>query len=356
MTAQWTMLSYTKTYSYTGAAQTLEIPYSGYYKVELWGASGGWDHYTHILGNPAITGTARTGVNWDKMFGYGGYTAGDINLAKTDSVYVYVGELGKQGVGACNTNSGAAWNGGGIGMPARDCPNSGGGGGGGGATDIRLTNGAWNNATSLRSRIMVAGAGGGGPTLDANVVGSGSGGGLSGVGDVLHGWGMVQSSYGCGTMTNKSSGTQTTGGGFGQGQNGIQNNANGTAGGAGGGSGYWGGYNTAVSTTTVACQDSGAGGGSSYISGHTGAVAIQSASTNAAKTGCTQGTTDNSCSIHYSGKKFINTVMIDGEGKAWTNTRGSYQAMPNPTGGNYAQGAGHTGAGYARVTWLGDTI
>jgi len=44
--ANWGMISYTKTYSYTGAAQKIEIPYDGYYKVELWGASGNWDAYS----------------------------------------------------------------------------------------------------------------------------------------------------------------------------------------------------------------------------------------------------------------------------------------------------------------------
>ena len=334
MTAQWSLVNYVKTFSYTGSAQTWTVPYTGNYKIELWGASGNWDAYSKAHQYPDFT----------KMFGYGGYTAGTIDLSKTENLYVYVGQQGPKGTEACNTTTGIAWNGGGQGVSARDC--SGGGSAGGGATDIRTTSGAWNNASSLRSRIMVAGAGGGGPTLDIDEIGSGSGGGLSGVGDVLRGWSST-----CRSFTNNSSGTQTSGYAFGYGQDGIR--ASGTAGGAGGGGGYWGGLNTAASTTNASCQDSGAGGGSSYISGHTGAVAIQSASSSAAKSGCSQGTTNNSCSIHYSGKKFTNTTMIDGEGKQWTNTRGGYKVMPNPSGGSYSSGAGHTGNGYAKITWLG---
>ena len=42
--------------------------------------------------------------------------------------------------------------------------------------------------------------------------------------------------------------------------------------------------------------------------------------------------------------------MIDGQGYKWTNTKGSRQQIPNPTGGNYASGVGHSGNGYAKIT------
>ena len=43
--------------------------------------------------------------------------------------------------------------------------------------------------------------------------------------------------------------------------------------------------------------------------------------------------------------------MIDGGGCEWTtNTRGSQSAMPNPAGGNYTSGIGHSGHGYAKIT------
>ncbi len=43
--------------------------------------------------------------------------------------------------------------------------------------------------------------------------------------------------------------------------------------------------------------------------------------------------------------------MIDGAGYAWTNTKGSLEQMPNPNGGYYDNGVGHSGDGAARITW-----
>ena len=43
--------------------------------------------------------------------------------------------------------------------------------------------------------------------------------------------------------------------------------------------------------------------------------------------------------------------MIDGAGYSWTNEIGSQEAMPNPLGGYYALGVGHSGNGYVRITF-----
>ena len=118
----------------------------------------------------------------------------------------------------------------------------------------------------------------------------------------------------------------------------IQSNTSGWGGGGGGG--YYGGSNGHGTTGS---------GGSSYISGHTGAVAIISESDTTAKSGCTTGTSDNSCSIHYSGKMFTNTIMIDGQGYNWTNEKGEQVQMPSPSGVVYATGEGHSGNGYAKI-------
>ena len=48
--------------------------------------------------------------------------------------------------------------------------------------------------------------------------------------------------------------------------------------------------------------------------------------------------------------------MVDGQGYAWTNTKGSLQQMPNPAGGYYNLGAGHSGNGFARITYIGASI
>lgn len=180
---------------------------------------------------------------------------------------------------------------------------------GGGATDVRLVGDVpWNNSGSLNTRIMVAGGGGG--CYPFNYWSCQIAGGLI-----------------AGVSAYSGPATQISGAGFG------------TATSSGGG-GYYGGI-------------SGGAGGSSYISGHTGCVAITSASSSTPKTGCTTGTTDNSCSIHYSGKVFTNTIMIDGNGYGWTNIQNSYQLMPNPAGGTYSMGVGNSGNGYAKITYIG---
>lgn len=92
-------------------------------------------------------------------------------------------------------------------------------------------------------------------------------------------------------------------------------------------------------------------GGSSYISGHTGCVAISSENSLDAKNGDTTGTTNNESSIHYSNFKFSQTKMIDGEGYKWTNIRASTETMPKPD--DSGTEIGHTGNGYAKITFLG---
>jgi len=183
-------------FSYTGAAQTFVPGVSGYYKVELWGAQ-----------NVAL----------------GGYTSGIIYLDPSQTLYVYVGERSTV-VASTSFNGGTA---------------TGGGTPGGGATDIRLVSGAWNDLTSLRSRIMVAGGGGAGQSL-------GSGGGMVGL---------------KGTIA--TGGTQIAGGTqestYGNGSFGVG------GGGCGGGGGYYGGGG-------ATCANGG-GGGSSFISGYAGVYA-----------------------------------------------------------------------------------
>ena len=235
------------------------------------------------------------------------------------------------------------------------------GGSGGGSTDIRTTSGAYDNAASLRSRIAVAAGGGGagiyGNTGNTGCIALGSNKGLSGAhAGGLSGYnGPYYQVYnnGSGGMYS-TGGTQVSGGtsvytgnyadaGFGYG--GISE--------TGGGSGWYGGGGNRH------CFPGGSGG-SSYISGHTGSVAVTSTSSSSPKSGCTTGTTNNACSISpYTnpttnvGYIFTSTVMIDGAGYKWTNTKGALQAMPNPSGGNYASGVGHSGNGYARITYLG---
>ena len=187
---------------------------------------------------------------------------------------------------------------------------------------------------------MVA-AGGGAVTNNDSGALAGNAGGLVGYDGVAHSY--VGSTY-IGTGASQSSGgkigssaTSGTNGTFGIGGTGGVGPGDPNHTGCGGGGGYYGGGASA--------WHAGSGGGSSYISGHNGCDAISSNSTEGSITHSGQ-------SVHYSGKVFTNTVMIDGAGYAWTNTKGSLQQMPNPSGGYYASGVGHSGNGYARITYL----
>ena len=257
--------------------------------MECWGAQGG--DMGEVLG------------------GKGGYAAGIILLNSTLILYVYVGQQGY--ITAGGTISGGGWNGGGNGSAT----GWGGAGrtGGGGSTDIRISLGSWNDWTSLKSRIMVAGAGGGAGASEE----PGAAGGLNGFAGTVWdaGRGGTQTSGGAGA--NGSFGTSSPGG-FGYG--GI-----GSSYACGGGSGYYGGGGGARDKL-----DGCGGGGSSFISGHTGCNAISSSSTslNIIHTGQPN---------HYSGYVFTNTVMKAGN-----------ESMPSPTGGTET---GHIGNGYCKITW-----
>ena len=317
-------IGYAWNFDYTGNYQEFNVPCDGNYKVELWGAQGG-----STAGNAA-------------------YTAGDIELLANKTLYVYVGLHG------LNTNNSVAFNGGGASTSSGNYATY----NGGGATDIRYftstpsaANLAWNINLGLNSRIMVA-AGGGGSSHGGN---GGYGGGLKGYNGLADagysganaaGYGATQVSAG-GAGAFNWSGSGPTAGKFGTGGNGNSQY------GGGGGGGYYGGGGSGVS----ALSNGGGGGGSSYISGHTGCLAIAQGSTNnprTLKTGCTSSSTSVECSTHYSGLYFTNTIMIDGSGYSWTNVKGSLKQMPNPNGGYYASGTGHTGNGYARITYLGE--
>ena len=295
---------------------TYTMAYAGTYKIELWGAQGG-------------------GTNGGK----GAYTAGSTNFDTNEVLKIYVG-------GSGNSSGAGGYNGGGnAGVLA--VKND----GGGGSTDVRY------DGTTINSRIMVAGGGGGANANGSNAKGvgktGGAAGGLSGyagtsVVDKMSGSGGTQISGGAKGKTARVPGTD--GSFYNGGVGGTSSDTPTVSGGGGGGGGYYGGGSGEACLGN--CGGSG-GGGSSYISGHTGCVAITSASSATPKTGCTTGTSDNSCSIHYSGKLFTNTVMIDGSGHTWTNSKGSLQQMPSLSG-SYASGTGNSGNGAARITLTGN--
>ena len=272
--------------------------------MECWGAQGG--------------NSANNGSTYQNSTGLGAYTCGIISLSNETTLYLYVGEKGGNAVS--NAHSKGGYNGGGSG--AWDEGDDDTGGGGGGATDIRLTNGDWDNFNSLKSRIMVA-AGAGGKCWREGTVGYG--GGLKG-GDVLDENGNVFCSGA--TQTSKI---------FGKGENTAGKAKDSEyywAGLGGGGGGYYGGnasWNAKVSSNNNSFVAYASGsGGSSFISGHTGCNAISESSTSSNIIHTDQPN-------HYSGKVFTNTVMKAGN-----------ESMPSPTGGTET---GHSGNGYCKITW-----
>ncbi len=268
--AQWVeIVTQEWNYSYTGAYATFPVPYTGEYKIELWGAQG------------------------KNSGGKGAYVYGEISLVEDDLLYVYVGGQSK-------------WNGGGSsGNSSRY---------GGDASDIRLVQG------NLYSRIMVAGGGGG-----KGASNGGNGGLLNGSTGATHDASSTHCEEG-NTILVVSGGiggkqVAQTGSSFGQGAAGCQ--AGISYSGAGGG-GYWGGGTGSCTIRQGECHEDtsidatatswpGAGGGSSYISGVTGYVAVSANGSTTPRndsnnTQCTQtsAASDNTCSIHYSGKTFSN--------------------------------------------------
>jgi len=302
--------------------QEFKVPCSGEYKIELWGAGGNKTRHNNII-NP----------------GNGGYVSGKISFKMNKKYYVYIGD-------SDTVSQSFKYNGGGGG----EAP-------GGGATDIRITNGNWNDFASLKSRIMVA-AGGGGGFFEPNTSNHkpGHGGGLVGY--------DADADY---TETYKSpllekgysghGGTQTHGGisditSVSAGYHPNYNNkqiiqASFGAGGyldmsSGGGGGYYGGGHGIHPNSTW----SGGGGGSSFISGHEGCDAIseQSTSGNVIHTGQ---------SIHYSGLYFTDTVMIDGAGYKWTDHKlEDLGVVGMPTHFGIGTMTGNEGDGFAKITLL----
>ena len=246
---------------YTGNYQEFTVKNSGYYKIELWGAQGG-------------SGSFASG-------GKGGYSSGYIYLNENETLYFYVGNQPK-------ALSQGGYNGGGAGGNNSSYPSY----GGGGATDVRLVKGAWDDAASLNSRIMVAGGGGGSYNYSSSFKANGSAGG-----------GLIAQN-GIATKNSVATGGTQTAGGIGNNNNTTYSALFGKGGGVtgslrtGGGGGYYGGGGTYNIGTSA---ESGAGG-SSFISGYAGVNAITSENDR----------THTNDTLHYSGKYFVRGTMNSG--------------------------------------------
>lgn len=199
-------------YDYTGAMQTVILP-KGIYKLECWGAQGGY----------------RSG---DTYGGYGGYSVGTLTLEADTQLFIYSGGSGNTG----GTSGG--FNGGG----SRSTYN-----GGGGGSDIRI------GQDSLYARVIVAGGGG---SCGASSKTGGYGGGKI-AGAATDGYG---SGGGAGAQTSGGGGGSGNSGIFGVGGKGLYRSSG--YGGAGGGGWYGGGGCYPDSSDD---DDMGGGGGSGYV-------------------------------------------------------------------------------------------
>ncbi|MBO4601123.1 MAG: prepilin-type N-terminal cleavage/methylation domain-containing protein [Bacilli bacterium] len=216
--------------SSTGEQQIYEVPKTGVYLLEVWGAQGA--------------------SKYDGDGGYGAYAAGEISLTEGQRLMINIGGQGDGLTGGYNGggNGGATSNNTVIGY------------GGGGATSIALSSGVLSSFSTNQTNLLIAAAGGGG---GGNTNGSkgGSGGGITGVSGIstesstaYYGIGATQTAGGTTASLSGNVGT------FGKGANyyATTDSSNNPLGGAGGGGGLYGGGGSSKTSA-------GAGGGSSYI-------------------------------------------------------------------------------------------
>lgn len=211
-------------YPYTGAAVETNLP-AGRYKLEVWGAQGGY----------------RSSASYG---GKGGYAVGTLALAQPTKIHTRVGGSGNTGKTAGGFNGGGK----------RGTYN-----GGGGATDIRI------GTDGLLARVIVGpGGGSDGASNKQGMYGGGENGGSSTQSYGTGGYGGTQTGVsGAWQTTAQSDSTTTQAGayaGFGFGGNGITRSSG--YGGAGG-AGWYGGSGSYPDSSGD--DDRGGGGGSAYV-------------------------------------------------------------------------------------------
>ena len=224
---------------YCGSLQTVTIPWSGNFKLEVWGAQGCTLHAP----------IPRDSGGTDYVGGYGAYSVGMVNLEENTKLYVMVGQQGTGGLMDGSVYS-AYPNGGGASGTNPDVHT----GAGGGSTHIALVDSYPKDMASNYSTALLIMAGGGGSGTysfdgDSWRGHGGAGGGVNGYdGTCLHG-GFTGGGGASQTAGGISGGATTSaGGGFGRGGGGGSH--------AGGGGGFYGGGGA---------WGSAGGGGSGYI-------------------------------------------------------------------------------------------
>lgn len=271
----------------TGASQQVTL-ISGLYKFECWGAEGGRGLQDGV---PNAQG------------GRGAYVSGILEVVDRLTLFLFIGKAGANGNPQNFTTAVGGWNGGGYG--GTDLRDNDASGAGGGATDIRITNGAFDNEKSLYSRIMVA-AGGSGSAYYAP---GAPGGGINGYNSTAR------------NVFGLSNTSQTYGYKLGIGEDGKSHLYTPSS---GAGGGYYGGLSPEgnQSNLYVAVASS----GSSYISGYKGCNSVNDKGKHTGK------------SEHYSGYIFRSAKMLDG-----------LKVFKSPDG---VDEKGHQGDGAVKITYL----
>lgn len=247
---------------------------------------------------------AQGGTVSSKVGGMGGYSEGVVHLNDGDILYVHTG--GQGSAGGSSTLSGGGVNGGGGTYVASAS-------GGGGGTDIRI------NTDTLYARVIVAGGGGGVGQDSCALATNGYGGGLTG-------GGSVTLSSSCGTQA--GGGTQTAGG-----IGGLYSSTRGTS----------GTFGTGANATNGSYDGGGGGGG--WYGGGAGASAGWS---NSGGGGSGYVYTESTATNYPSGCLLDSSYYLANA----TTTSGNV-AFLSPTG---ASETGHSGNGYAKVTYVGKKL
>lgn len=301
--------SYDRTFGYTGGIQQYTVPAAGYYKLEVWGASGG--------PGKIISGTGHTASG-----GYGGYSCGYVYLNANTTLYIVVGGAGTTtydiplvddgdggwekgtatNVGGYNGGgNGASWNAG------WDCAS----GSGGGATHIATKSGVLSSFASHKSDVLIVAGGGGGAIaatgegFEKTYNGGSGGGGTGGLPDAVY---LDNAGY------DKSAAGQSSGYQFGAGQSKE----------AGGGGGWYGGYYGA--------------GGSGYTGGCLSSLKYKG-STYTSSTSASSHTGHGSAAVTYLGDVLYHqTVQV-----CYENSDGTFTEYTNVIDQDYE--------GNSTVTW-----
>ena len=190
------------------------------------------------------------------------------------------------------------------------------GAGGGGGVDIRLIyadlekNNSYLINESIKSRIMVAGSGGG--AVSHNIL-------RTDPTFNLYAYGTPGGNFESVTNYRYTQGGTQLLGELGRGGHGYSDPSTYGCATGGGGAGYRGGYHN-IPHPSPAEISHGGPGGSSYISGHPDCISPLGGR------------------VHHSGIKFLNPVMISGS-----------ESMPQPDG---TYDVGHKGSGVAKITIL----